>query len=471
MKPIVRRIVMWLFLLLLVLLFFLCFYASVQHAEDSQWIKDRGWVDFFPHGAQGAQDFFNSTPLIVLWFVLLAMLVGGLFLWKSLLVRPGLLAMHLGTAILIVGGMISSAPAHKLWRSLLRSDRVYEGFHGLVKGMEIQEMNLRAQDEQGRPKRQPLGFTLRLNSFRIAYYPLEVEILYPDPRRPDALKPQTIETTEDWVEIPGSDAQVQVDKISSKTERPFPPQIWIWEKQPEAPDPDNPYRLLTWMELAPGEQKKVTGRDLSFRVASDLRRSTGPVVVLEGRKYGQTFELIAATAGHPMAGQEAQGFIAEIKPGRRAQSIQKPGYADLRLRHKGRVVQHRLRYDPYIEDAMLDVSDLFPDAPGLRDVRLRLGPWMPKDYLSDVSVLVDGEEVRRKVIEVNYPLHYGGYHVYQESYGFDEVSQQPYTLLTFHSDRGWPLAATGLLFMMAGAFWQLWFVPIWRRARRRRHGA
>ncbi len=42
---------------------------------------------------------------------------------------------------------------------------------------------------------------------------------------------------------------------------------------------------------------------------------------------------------------------------------------------------------------------------------------MPKDYKSWLTVIKNGREVMRKVIEVNEPLKYGGYTFYQSSYG------------------------------------------------------
>ncbi len=42
---------------------------------------------------------------------------------------------------------------------------------------------------------------------------------------------------------------------------------------------------------------------------------------------------------------------------------------------------------------------------------------IPKAYKSDLSLLVDGRPVARKVIDVNQPLKYGGITIYQASYG------------------------------------------------------
>ncbi len=44
---------------------------------------------------------------------------------------------------------------------------------------------------------------------------------------------------------------------------------------------------------------------------------------------------------------------------------------------------------------------------------------MASDYLCDLSILADGREVKRHVIEVNRPLHYKGYGFYQAKYDYE----------------------------------------------------
>jgi cytochrome c biogenesis protein len=51
------------------------------------------------------------------------------------------------------------------------------------------------------------------------------------------------------------------------------------------------------------------------------------------------------------------------------------------------------------------------------------GSQMPKEYLSELTILERGHEVVRKTIRVNDPLHYKGISFYQASYGF--VSPRP----------------------------------------------
>jgi hypothetical protein len=90
-------------------------------------------------------------------------------------------------------------------------------------------------------------------------------------------------------------------------------------------------------------------------------------------------------------------------------------------------------------------------------------------YKSDLSVLKDGEEVVRKTIVVNDPLHFGGYHFFQASY--DEKDNQ-YTVLLVKSDNGLTAVYAGFVLAVAGGFWWFWVVPVWQGlSGRSGHGA
>ncbi len=77
-----------------------------------------------------------------------------------------------------------------------------------------------------------------------------------------------------------------------------------------------------------------------------------------------------------------------------------------------------------------------------------------KDYVSEVEVVKDGQVVAAKAIEVNRPLHYGGYHLYQYQIDEDEAGQ--YTVLQVVSDSGLNLVYGGYLMLVSGAFWHFW---------------
>ena len=78
---------------------------------------------------------------------------------------------------------------------------------------------------------------------------------------------------------------------------------------------------------------------------------------------------------------------------------------------------------------------------------------MVKDYFSDLVIIADDEEVLKKTIQVNDPLHYGGYHFYQSSYD-DKAGS--YTVLSVTSDTGLYAVFAGFFLLCLGVVWQFW---------------
>ena len=92
------------------------------------------------------------------------------------------------------------------------------------------------------------------------------------------------------------------------------------------------------------------------------------------------------------------------------------------------------------------------------------GPLMPKDFFSDLSVIKDGKVVLKKTIEVNHPLHYGGYCFYQHD--FDESSGK-FTILTVTSDNGLFVVFGCYVLLIVGLFGRCWLAPMNRALRRK----
>jgi len=83
------------------------------------------------------------------------------------------------------------------------------------------------------------------------------------------------------------------------------------------------------------------------------------------------------------------------------------------------------------------------------------------DYVSELQIIENNKVVAEKNIEVNHPLHFGGYHFYQHSYD-DQAGQ--YTVLMVVSDTGLNLVYIGYLMLCCGVFWHLWLSVFRRRA-------
>ncbi len=73
-----------------------------------------------------------------------------------------------------------------------------------------------------------------------------------------------------------------------------------------------------------------------------------------------------------------------------------------------------------------------------------------KDYFSDVILLEGEKQISQKTIEVNHPIHYGGYHFYQHSY---DPEKGQYTILTAYSDSGLNLVYAGYLTLSLAVLW------------------
>jgi len=68
--------------------------------------------------------------------------------------------------------------------------------------------------------------------------------------------------------------------------------------------------------------------------------------------------------------------------------------------------------------------------------------------------------VLKKNIEVNDPLHYGGYHFYQSSYLTPDQGHPWATVLSVTSDSGLYCVFGGFIALCGGIIYHLWVVPI-----------
>jgi hypothetical protein len=82
------------------------------------------------------------------------------------------------------------------------------------------------------------------------------------------------------------------------------------------------------------------------------------------------------------------------------------------------------------------------------------GPSAIRDFKSALAIVEDGKVTARKTIEVNKPMHYGGYSFYQS--GYDQQNGH-YTVLSVVSDSGLMLVFPGYAFLCLGVAWRCWF--------------
>jgi hypothetical protein len=110
------------------------------------------------------------------------------------------------------------------------------------------------------------------------------------------------------------------------------------------------------------------------------------------------------------------------------------------------------------------VFERFPDYIYPEDKFLLRYHKSVRDYISDIQVIKDGNVVAEKAIEVNHPLHFGGYHFYQSSY---DAEGHRYTVLSVVSDTGLDLVYAGYLALGVGVFWHFWIRHIFTKRKQK----
>ena len=99
------------------------------------------------------------------------------------------------------------------------------------------------------------------------------------------------------------------------------------------------------------------------------------------------------------------------------------------------------------------IFELFPGRMRPEDKFLLTYHRVVKDYISDLQIISDDKVLAEKSIEVNRPLHFGGYNFYQHSYDDKEHS---YTVLMVASDSGLWLVYAGYAMLSIGVFRHFW---------------
>lgn len=116
-------------------------------------------------GANRAQEFFNSPPVVVYWFALTALLVIGINLFRRLWRVPALLLMHAGCVFILVGAMWGSEAGHAVQWRLFGIERIPKGVMPILEGTSEDRVMIADSNDYS-----TLPFSVRLRNFRIEYY-------------------------------------------------------------------------------------------------------------------------------------------------------------------------------------------------------------------------------------------------------------------------------------------------------------
>jgi ResB-like family len=117
-------------------------------------------------GAQKAKSIFNSIPLAVYWFVMVALLIAGFIMFRRLLNNPGLFMIHAGCLLVLLGGLWGSQAGHQFAEQLLGTQKIPKGYMAIFE----QDTEKHITNEDLDTMITELPFGIKLKDFRIEYY-------------------------------------------------------------------------------------------------------------------------------------------------------------------------------------------------------------------------------------------------------------------------------------------------------------
>ncbi len=424
-------------------------------------------------GTEGAAASFNSIPLAVFWIVLLVGLIGSLVRFRLWLRRPSLLAMHLGAVLILAGGLWGSRTAHDLRARLGAGAKMVKGYMPIDVGARHGSLFDRNGKRIGR-----LDFQIDLERFQTEYYPLRLEggIVAGGRRKRWKLAPIDWQIGRD-APIPGTDARLEVLE--------FLPHARLRQEGALAVSAGG--QLHTLLARA-GETLELAAPPVRLtvtRVYENLRVTNTQPTRIEDRPGEGTNPAVEVRLDYPDGRSEVRHIFADprlrghLDPAREpkmhyvvgtvAQADPQSPLPALRLRvtRDGQGFEGWLIPSPGETWAEMPLVEAYPDQRAWERAR-RPTVFLSRnvrDWISHLAVVRDDEVVARKPVEVNHPLHYGGYHFYQHSY--DRLAGQ-YTILSVVSDSGVLAAQAGFVLLCAGTVGGFWLRPAWSYLRRKR---
>jgi hypothetical protein len=429
-------------------------------------------------GSQRARVMFASPLLIVFWFLFLGLLIVGLFLFKRLVRSPGLLAVHLGTLLILAGSMYSSDGGHAVAAKLLGTRKIPFGY------MRIHEGHVDSSVYRDGQKLGNLPFGVGLADFWIEHYEEPGPWLLgidapPDDNCTDRHR-EVIDWVEgEWVDVPfigdniisarlkvlqymegsrpvyaeGDAPVLQVTEDGKKTTVPANVGQEVSLNTPEGVMTLRIVEVFTHLQVRHGKAVNVAGSNANPALKIEIEQPDG--TKSHRYAYAGRFQVLGSK-------QDELRYVlprvvgAEPDPGTNLPAM------EVLLSYKDRQLQEWLVARGPERPVDLSLAPLLdsqtPEGKDHGSAYLRMakrrGPI--RDYKSRLVALEEGQQVATKDIEVNDPLHYGGYHFYQ--YDYDHERGQ-FTILSVRSDSGlWPVWA-GFFLLCAGMFWLFWLQP------------
>ena len=440
-------------------------------------------------GVQHAISLFNSIPLAVFWVFLAALCISGFVFFKRLRSSPGLLAAHLAPVLILVGAIHGSDAGHALEKRFLGTRRIPSGYMRVYEG----HMTNVVRDNDGKEIGK-LSFNIGLKDFWIEYYEAEerpwlLGVDAPPAAGHDGRHGEVI----DWavgqeMDIPLTDFRLKVLQYLPGAQPTFAAdaeaKLEITEKggkktvipgklgqEVSLENPKSTLRIVqVFSHLVVQADHKVVdlpGSRANPALKVELDRPDGKA----DHRYAYSGGL-RSTHGQEKDGLELRYVLPEPTSAEPDPESQLPAMEVLVSRGKetlhawllARGLDQRvvlslaplIHADPREEQPCPEHEKHVHDPNAYLIMLRRQDPI--KDYKSRLVVQDEGQQIAEKDIEVNDPLHYGGYHFYQASY---DVERGQYTTLRVKSDLGlWPVYS-GFFLLCAGTFWLFWVQPAW----------
>jgi hypothetical protein len=461
-------------------------------------------------GADSAKELFNSIPLVVFWCVLAVLLLGGFVAFPRLVKSPASLLMHLAPLFILAGAMWGSEKAHEVRRSVgqalmptatkllgpSKADQFVNGWLGAGKvptgyiALHEGEEDNRILDRETQQPVAELPFKVRLKSFTIDYYPLRddrwsllvgLPVYDADGKLVDE-RQQTLPWEPDReIPIPGTLIRLRVLQYLPHAgllfEKGTKPCVEITTADGQTVtlpaevgkevELKNPPLKIRVEKLFVNLRVQGAGAERQFTDAPG-EQGAGPAVAVTLTQPDGTSRTRYLMALMPMHGQAGDGlamsYVLPQPTGATPDPESKVPAMEVQLTADGR--SHRVWLLPQEGDRRVSISlaPLVPAAKaeaiqrGLPALYLAAPQQDVKAYKSDVEIIEDYRRMAHKVVEVNHPLHYGGYHFYQHSYGNQGGM---YSVFSVVSDSGlWPVWI-GFGMLCAAAVWRMWLTPAW----------
>ena len=446
-------------------------------------------------GVADARALFNSLPLIAFWVLALLLLAAGFAAFRRLVTAPAGLAMHLGAILIIGGAMWGSEKAHELRKSWLDDPKVQSGTMPIMKGQSEKNIFNDAHEPIA-----TLPFTLFLKDFSIDYYPPKEK---------------------EWLLIvvaPAMDAQGQMTRHEERID-------WKVDQEFQVAHTSARVKILQYFAharptFAEGAKPHLAITDAAGKPLGQLEPKAEaevalkePAVTVRVIKVFQNLKIVGTGAGHEViddvghgenpglqiraSGKEGviwEGYVlpqmpGQVKPAPEASPLilqyATPGPTgaaedptsdvpamQLELTHGGRTLREWI----LPEFGGLSLAPLMAGSAEADGMHRMMAPELylaqPRGaiqaYKSDVVIFEDNRKVGQAVVEVNHPMHWGGYSFYQWSY---DPENGAYTVLSAVSDSGLAAVYLGMAILSIGAFWRFWGEPVWAWIKQAGHGA